>query len=40
MKFMDDMTHEKAGARRTIILLYVLMAIGILLPLAIWWLRR
>jgi hypothetical protein len=40
MNFMDDATPQAARARRTIILLYVLMAAGILLPLVIWWLRR
>jgi hypothetical protein len=40
MNFMDDAMDEKANARRTIILLYVLMAVGILLPPALWWLRR
>jgi hypothetical protein len=40
MNFMDDATDEKAGARRTIVLLYVLMAVGILMPLALWWFRR
>jgi hypothetical protein len=40
MNFMDDAMQEKARARRTIILLYALMAAGILLPFVIWWLRR
>jgi heme/copper-type cytochrome/quinol oxidase subunit 2 len=40
MNFMDDATDKKAEARRTIILLYVLMAVGIFLPVALWWLRR
>jgi hypothetical protein len=40
MNFMDDATQEKARARRTVILLYVLMAAGVLLPLVLWWIRR
>jgi len=40
MNFMDDATDENANARRTIILVYVLMAVSVLLPLALWWLRR
>jgi hypothetical protein len=37
---MDDAKAETAKARRAILLLYVLMAAGILLPLAYWWFRR
>ena len=40
MNSMDDATDENANARRTIILVYVLMAVSVLLPLALWWLRR
>jgi len=39
MNFMDDATAVKAQARRTIILLYALIAISIALPLVLWWLR-
>jgi hypothetical protein len=40
MKIMNDATEQKAGARRTILMLYGLMAAGILAPLAIGWLKR
>jgi hypothetical protein len=40
MNFMDDATAKKGKARRTIILLYAFMAVGIALPLVFWWLRR
>jgi len=40
MNFMDDATEKNAEAWRTIILLYPLLAVGILRPLALGWLRR
>jgi hypothetical protein len=40
MNFMDDATEKNAEARRTIILLHPLRAVGILRPLALGWLRR
>lgn len=39
MNLMDDTNAQKARARRTIILLYGLMAAGVLLPLAFWWFK-
>jgi len=40
MNFMDAATAQKKQARRSIIVLYALMAVGILLPALLWWLRR
>jgi hypothetical protein len=40
MNSMDDATEHKDRARRAIIVLYALMAVGVLLPLVIWWLKR
>jgi len=37
---MSSTAEEKAGARRTVIVLCVLMAIGVLLPFLLLWLRR
>ncbi len=40
MKFMSDAAEQKRQARRSIVVLYALMAVGILLPLALWWFKR
>ena len=40
MLFMDDATEQKDRARRAIIVLCWLMALGILLPLVLWWFKR
>ena len=40
MLFMDDATEQKDRARRAIIVLCSLMALGILLPLVLWWFKR
>jgi hypothetical protein len=40
MIFMDAATEQKKQARRSIIVLYALMAVGVLLPMVLWWFRR
>ena len=37
---MNEAPVEKTKARRVILLLYALMAAGILLPVALWYFRR
>ena len=37
---MREAVEEKSKARRTILLLYTLMAVGILLPFVLLWLKR
>jgi hypothetical protein len=37
---MSQSLREKSKARRAVIILYILMAVGILLPFAILWLKR
>jgi predicted nucleic acid-binding Zn ribbon protein len=37
---MSDVSEEKSKARRTILLLYALMAVGILLPFVLLWFKR
>ena len=40
MNFMDAAKEQKDRAQRAIVVLYALMAVGILLPLVLWWLKR
>jgi len=37
---MSEDLEEKSKARRTILLLYALMAVGILLPFLLLWIKR
>jgi len=37
---MSEDLEEKSKARRTILLLYALMAVGILLPFVLLWIKR
>jgi len=37
---MSSTAEEKAGARRAVIVLCIVMAVGILLPFLLLWLRR
>ena len=37
---MSEGLEEKSKARRTILLLYALMAVGILLPFVLLWIKR
>ena len=37
---MDDAAAQEKRARRSIIVLYALIAVGVLLPLVLWWLKR